>query len=167
MLKEHTTPQQRLQSKYKIKYDEDTGKVKITRAQRSWINAVLFKNLGNSRVAYFILNQGVPAILDLPLRAKAPTKAMFQNMLEDLMTWHASLLQSLLDREKHPDINHVRRQSALNEQTWNMQRREDKRTAKERMNEGARLIKERDSRKRKFEDLSATEQQILQEYDTG
>ena len=167
MLEEHTTPEQRRQSKYKIKYDQETGEVKITNAQRSWINAMLFKYLGDSKVAYFIFNQGVPAIMDLPLRAKAPTKAMFQNMLEDLMTWHASLLQSLLDREKHPDINHVRRQSALNEQTWNMQRREDKRTAKERMNEGARLIEERDSRKRKFQHLSATEQQILEEYDTG
>ena len=44
---------------------------------------------------------------------------------------------------------------------------EKKRKAKERINQGARLSEERDSSKRKFEDMSATEQQILEEYDTG
>ena len=41
-----------------------------------------------------------------------------------------------------------------------------KKKAKQRLNEGARLSEERDSSKRKFEDMSATEQQILEEYDT-
>ena len=128
---------------------------------------MLFKNFGDARVAYFILNHGVPAILDLPLRRKALTKAMFQNMLEELMTWHASLLQSLLDRETHPDMKHVRRLSALNEQTWQMQRREEKRKANERVYEGARLGKQIDNKKRKLEDMSATEPSILEEYDTS
>ena len=127
MLKELTTPEQRRQSKYKINYNKETGEVRITNRQRSWINVMLFKNFGDPRVAYFILNHGVPAILDLPLGRKATTKAMFQNMLEELMTWHASLLQSLLDREEHPDMKHVRRLSALNEQKWQMERREEKR----------------------------------------
>jgi len=110
---------------------------------------MLFKNLGDPRVAYFILNHGVPAILDLPLRRKALTKTMFQNMLEELMTWHASLLQSLLDRETHPDMKHVRRQSALNEQKWQMQRRVEKKKANQRFNEGVRLSEQRDSGKKK------------------
>ena len=126
MLNELTTSEQRRQSKYKINYHKETGEVRITNRQRSWINAMLFKNFGETRVAYFILNHGIPAILDVPLRRKATTKAMFQNMLEELMTWHASLLQSLLDRQEHPDMKHVRRLSALNEQKWQMQRREEK-----------------------------------------
>ena len=43
---------------------------------------------------------------------------------------------------------------------------EEKRKTKERLNEGARLSEERDSSKRKCEGMSATEQQILEEYDT-
>ena len=38
--------------------------------------------------------------------------------------------------------------------------------AKQRFDEGVRLSEQRDSGKRKFEDMSATEQQILEEYDT-
>ena len=87
-------------------------------------------------------------------------------MLEELMTWHASLLQSLLDREKNSDMKHARRLSALNEQKWQMQRREEKKKAKQRLDEGDRLSKQRDSGKRKFEDMSAIEQQILEDYDT-
>ena len=89
---------------------------------------------------------------------------MFKNMLEELMIWHASLLQSLLDRQENPDMKHVRRLSALNEQKWQRQRREEKK--KERIDEGVRLSAQRDSRKRKFEEMSATEQQNLEDYDT-
>ena len=38
--------------------------------------------------------------------------------------------------------------------------------AKQRFNEGVRLSKQRDSGKRKLEKMSATEQQILEDYDT-
>ena len=127
---------------------------------------MFFKNFGETNVAYFILNHGSPAIFGVPLRRKALTKAMFKNMLEELMIWHASLLQSLLDRQENPDMKHVRRLSALNEQKWQRQRREEKKKAKQRIDEGVRPSKQRDSRKRKFEEMSATEQQILEDYDT-
>ena len=117
---------------------------------------MFFKDFGETNVAYFILNHGIPAILEVPLRRKALTKAMFKNMLEELMIWHASLLQSLLDRQENPDMKHVRRLSALNEQKWQRQRREEKKT-KERIDEGVRLSAQRDSRKRKFEEMSSTE----------
>ena len=35
------------------------------------------------------------------------------------------------------------------------------------MVQGSRLENERDSSKRKFEDMSATEQQVLEDFDTG
>ena len=167
MLEEVTTHEQRRQPKYKVKTDKKTGEVQITSEQRSWINARFFKNFGDSRVAYFILNHGLPAIMDVPLRRNAPTKAMFQNMLEELMTWHASLLQSLLQRQKHPDMEHARRLSALDERKWQLQRRTQKYKAKQRLDEGIRLIKQRDSGKRKFEDMSATEQRIVEDCYTG
>ena len=114
MLKELTTPEQRRKPEYKNHHNKKTSKVAITNKQRSWVNAMLFKNLGEAKVAYFILNHGIPEILDTPLRRKATTKAMFQNMLEELMNWHASLLQSLLHRQENPDMKHVRKLSALN-----------------------------------------------------
>ena len=43
---------------------------------------------------------------------------------------------------------------------------EKKKKAKQQINEDVRLSKQRDSGKRKFEEMSATEQQILEDYDT-
>ena len=65
------TPEQRLDIKYTIRQARDAGETQIITAQRSWINHMLRKNLGDYRVAYFILNNGLPEILDLALRRKA------------------------------------------------------------------------------------------------
>ena len=98
LLSNDLTPAQEYDDKYKIKHDWETGEIVITTKQRSWINAMLRKNLGDARVSEFIFNHGLPKLLDAPLRRKTLSKAMLRNMLVELMTWHASLLQSLLDR---------------------------------------------------------------------
>jgi len=167
LLSNDLTPEQRHGAKYKIIKDKKTGEIPVTTKQRSWINTILRKNLGHSKVAYFIFNHGVPALLDLPLRRKAPSKAMLQSMLEELMTWHASLLQSILDRQNHPDMANARKLAALDQTVWRMHRRERKKEAQQRMVQGSRLVKERDSSKRNFEDMSAAEQQVLEDFDTG
>jgi len=167
LLSKDLTPEQRHGAKYKIFKDKKTGEIPVTTKQRSWINTILRKNLGHSKVAYFIFNHGVPALLDLPLRRKAPSKAMLQSMLEELMTWHASLLQSILERQNHPDMANARKLAALDQTVWRMHRRERKKEAQQRMVQGSRLVKERDSSKRNFEDMSAAEQQVLEDFDTG
>ena len=146
----------------------------ITTEQRSLINVILRKNLGDARVAFFLFNHPVPRLLDLPLNFKerlfgpsnAPTKALLQDMLEEFMTWHASLLQSLLDHKQHPDVIMARKLSDLDQSEWQRQRRLWKKEAKQRMNYGASLAEQRDSHKRKFDDMSATEQQTLHDFDT-
>ena len=82
------------------------------------------------------------------------------------MTWHVSLLQSLLEHQQHPDVIMARRLSDLDQKEWQRQRRLSKMKAKERMNHGASLVEQRDSGKRKFDDMSTAEQQILEDFDT-
>ena len=67
LLSNDLTPEQRLDPKYKIRRDRVSAEEKITDKQRSWINHMLRKNLGDYRVAYFIFNNGLPEILDLDL----------------------------------------------------------------------------------------------------
>ena len=98
LLSNDLTPAQQYDDKYKIKQDWWTGEIVITPKQRSWINAMLRKNLGDARVSEFIFNHGLPKLLDAPLSRKTLSGAMLRNMLVELMTWHASLLQSLLNR---------------------------------------------------------------------
>ena len=128
---------------------------------------MLRKNLGHSKVAYFIFNHGLPDVLDLSFAKKAPGKAMLQNMLDELMIWYGSLLQSILEHESHPDMADARKQADLEQKMWRMQRKEKKLQAKQEMVQGSSLVKERDSGKRKFKDMSVTEQQVLEDYETN
>ena len=74
---------------------------RITSRQRSWANMMLRKNLGDSRVCEFILNRGIPKLLDVPLRfTKTVDYALLQNMLDEFMTWHCSLLQYIVKKKK-------------------------------------------------------------------
>ena len=82
------------------------------------------------------------------------------------MTWHVSLLQSLLEHQQHPDVIMARRLSDLDQKEWQRQRRLSKMKAKERMNHGALLVEERDNHKRKFDDMSTEEQQMLEDFET-
>ena len=126
LLSNDLTPAQRGEKKYMIRRNKKTREIIVTNQQRSWINVVLRKNLGDAKVAYFIFNHGLPAFLDVSPRSSAPRKAMLQNMIEELMTWHASLLLNLLDHESHPDMASARKLTSLDERLWQQERREKK-----------------------------------------
>ena len=64
----------------------------ITKKQRSLINTLVRKNLRDGRVLYYIFEHGVPELLDPPLLRETPKREVVQKMLEEFMTWHASLL---------------------------------------------------------------------------
>ena len=127
---------------------------------------MLRNNLGDVKVAYFIFNHGVPIVLDLPLRRKAPSKALLQSMLEELMTWHASLLQSILEHRETPLLSNQRKLADLDEAKWRTQRRTEKAKAKEQIMRGIHLRNDRDNYKRKFEDMSVTEERTMQDFET-
>ena len=156
------TPEQKNDPVYRFREDKS-----VTTKQRSTINNVLRKNLGDHRVAYYIFEHGVPTLLDPPLQRKLPDcyKALLQNMLEEFMMWHASLLRWLLARQKDPNTIIAQRLSDLDQKEWQTQRRRKKHEAQQRLSQGTRLAKLRDSGDKEFDDMSATEQQILEDFD--
>ena len=56
--------------------------------------------------------------------------------------------------------------AAKDKKEWPTQRRRDKSKAWVHLRQGQRLAKERDSGKRKFDEMSATEQQLVEDYDS-
>ena len=166
LLTNEVWPKQRSDPKFKIRKDTKTGKIIVSSPQRSWINALLRKNLGDYRAAYYIFNHGLPDALDLPFGQKALTKPKLQSMVQELMTWHASLLQSILDRQQDPAMADAHKCSAKDQKDWRRHRQEDKSRAWADLREGRNLAKERDSGKRKFYTMSATEQQLVEDYDS-
>jgi len=127
LLSNDLKPEQRIDIS-KIVKDAKTGEIHVTTKQRSWINSILRKNLGHARVAFYIFKHGVPDLFNLPFRRQAPTRALLQSMLQDFMTWHASLLDSILRRPNHPGRANARMLAALGQTKWWMHGREDKET---------------------------------------
>ena len=116
--KELTTKQKR---EHKYKHQKDKA---ITTQQRSWVSHMLRKNLGDAKVGYYILNYGVPEVLNVPVRfKKVINKALLQNMLDELMQWHVSLLQWIVRKKEHPDMAIAIKLSDINEGEWRKQRR--------------------------------------------
>ena len=166
MLRDDLLPDQRNEPKYQIHYDSK-GNVILSGKQRSWIAAMLRKNLGHKNVAYFILQHGLPELFDAPLRNEKPSQELLQNILEDGVHWHVSLLRSLIEHDQRPGLAHERQMSDLQQTAWRRQKQQAHLHAKQALAQGKRLCEDRDSRKRTYSEMSATEQQLLEDFDTN
>ena len=88
------TEEQQRNPKYKLEKHKT-----LTTFQRSWITVMLRKNLGDVNVGYYILDYGVPEVLNPPVRyKKVINKALLQNMLDEFLIWHRSLLQYIVKK---------------------------------------------------------------------
>ena len=156
------TPEQKKDPKYQL----CKGKG-ISTKQRSFVNSMLRKNMGDARVAVYILDRGLPALLDPPPNIKQVQSALLQNMLQEFMTWHGSLLRWLADQEKDPWVYMARKLSDLNLKEWQIERRRRKWEAQQELQQGTHLAKLRDGNNKRRHDMSATEQRVLEDFDSG
>ena len=156
------TPSQRKKSKYKL-YECSS----ISTGLRSVVNAILRKNLGDSRVAAYILEHGVPTLLDPPWIRRTLPRTEMDSMLEKFLEWHASLLKWLGNRQNDPNTIVARKLSDLKEKKWQAERRRKKSDIEQQLRQGACLANLRDSHAKRFHDMSATEQRVLEDYETG
>ena len=156
------TPQQKKVSKYKLREGAS-----ITTQQRSFVNAILRKNLGDARVATYILKHGVPTLLDAPWIRYTLHRTEMDSMLEEFLEWHASLLKWLSNLQNDPNTIVAQKLSDPNDKEWQAERRRKKANIHQQVHQGKVLLNLRDTRKKRFHDMSATEQQVLEDYETG
>ena len=141
ILSNDLTPEQARNPTCKIREDKS-----ITSKQRSTINAILRKNLGDGKVVDYIWNCGLRTLLDVHMRP--PTTAIIQNMLDEFMTWYQGLLQSILRRRNHPDMADAHKLSDLKEKDFQMQRRQEKEKTKRDLKQGELMAKALDCQKK-------------------
>ena len=91
---------------------------------------MLRKHIGSPHVAFFIFHHDLPELFDAPIAKRPPTRALLQNMLEKAMTWHASMLHSILKKKNRPGSAEARKFGALYEGTWRRLRKREERTDK-------------------------------------
>ena len=156
------TPAQKKNPKYKLREGAS-----IPTELRSLVNVILRKNLGDARVASYILKHGIPTLLDAPMLRNPLQRAEMETMLEERMAWPASLLKWLNKRQDDPNTIIARKLSDLNQKQWQAERRSRKWELQQQLRQGAHLAELRDTNRKRFHDMSATEQRVLEEYDTG
>ena len=156
------TPTQRKNPKYKLREGAS-----IPSQLRSVVNVILRKNLGDARVASYIFEYGIPALLDADLLRHPLQGANMKTMLEELMMWHASLLQWLDKRQNHPNTIIAQRLSDPNEKAWQAWRRRRKLHLEQQLRKGAFLANLRNTNVKRFRDMSAIEQRVLEDHDNG
>ena len=163
MLLHDLLPHQSNDPTYQIQYNSK-GIVSLSGNQRSWISLMLRKNLGHKNVARFILQNGLPELFDAPLREEKPSQEQLQSILANGVTWYASLLLSLVEHDRRPGLAHARQMSTL-EPDFRRQKQQAHLDAKQALAKGKRLCEDRDSRKRTYSEMSATERRILDDFD--
>ena len=156
------TPEQKNASKYKLREGAS-----ITTEQRSLVNVILRKNLGDARVATYILKHGVPTLLDPPCFRSTLPRTKIDSMLEEFLEWHASLLKWLGNLQNDPNTIVAQQLSDLNQKEWQAERRHEKTDIEQQLHQGALLVNLRDTHAKRFHDMSATEQRVLEDYETG
>jgi hypothetical protein len=169
MLKNDLLPHQKQNPVYFPNYDEQ-GDVWLSGKQRSWVNSMLRRTLGDRKVAFFIWTHGLPEFFDgANVRAGTcgMTKEMLQSIIEEGMEWYASLVQSLMEHESRSDLETRRQLGDLRKSPLQDIRRKALQRCNQLKQQGKLLATARDSLKRKFEDMSPTEQSVLEDYETG
>ena len=156
------TPTQRKNPKYKLREGDS-----ISSQLRSLVNVILRKNLGDAKVASYIFECGIPTLLDADLLRHPLQGANMATMLEELMMWHASLLQWLDKRQNHPHTIIARKLSDPNEKLWQAWRRRRKLQLEQQLRKGVFLAHLRDTNVKRFRDMSAIEQRVLEDHDNG
>ena len=92
ILAKDLTPDQNADPKFQLRRN-----TVISSKQRSFVNMMLRKNLGDARVAYYILDHGLPTLLDVPGRRQQPSGVLaMETLLEELMIWYADCLRFLV-----------------------------------------------------------------------
>ncbi len=156
------TPTQKKNPKYKLREGAS-----ISQELRSLVQVILRKNLGDARVACYILGCGIPTLLEPPPLSHPLQRAEMETMLEELMMWHLSLLKWLDGRHNDPNTIIARKLSDPNEKEWQADRRHRKWKIEQELRHGAYLANLRDTCTKRKHDLSATEQRFLEDYDAG
>ena len=144
------------------------GDIQLTGKQRSFVDNMLRKALGDKKVAMRIWQYGLPIIADLPIRGRLDI-CLLQSSMEECTRWYLALANDISNHQTQAGFDGQRSASSLNRKEQEQQRirRESLRVARDAMRLGATLAKQRDSNKRSYYDMNDTEQQTLQDFDTG
>ena len=167
LLTDDLLPDQKRDKRYRLrnKFEGDTY---LSTFQRSFIDNLLRKFLGDKRVAFLIWQHGIPSIAKTR-RGRVLDMGMLQSGLDECLQWYSCLANDIVVHQTQEGFDAQLSASSLDEQERQRQqtRREALQKARDALRRGAILAKERDDRKRCYYDMNEAEQKVLEDYETG
>ena len=151
--------------RYAIKWKDD-GTWSFTSRQRSLINNMLRKNLGNSKVAFRIWELGRPKIASESVQGSTD-KWLLLGCMHDCLHWFVGVAKDIVKRTKHPDHQVQLDLSSLAPSDAQIRRREQLQQARKKLQAGKRLAALFHANKRTYDEMSGREQQLFEDFDTG
>ena len=126
-------------------------------------------------MAFRIWQHGIPSIADRPVtwRRRVDSKVldmdMLQSGLDECLEWYTCLANDIVVYQSQESFDAQLSASSLDELERRRQqmRREALQKARDDLRLGAALAKQRDDKKRLYNDMNKDEQKILEEYETG
>ena len=174
LLTEDLLPHQKQDKKYHLrnKFEND---MTLSSFQRSFIDNMLRKSLGDKRVAYRIWQHGMPSIVDTPpvIRRRVDHEehymGMLQSSLNECLQWYSCLANEIVIHKTQEGFDAQLSASSLDkhERQEHQTRRESLQKAQATLRRGAALAKQRDDGKRSYDDMDDDEKKILEDFDTG
>jgi hypothetical protein len=181
LLTDDLLPHQKQDKRYRLRNNFE-GDTYLSTFQRSFIDSMLRKFLGDKKVAFLIWQHGIPSIADMGHATERPGRGhaterpdrvldmvMLAHGLDECLQWYISLANDIVVHQTQEGFAAQLSASSLDEQERQRQqtRREALQKAQDALRLGAALAKERDDRKRSYDDMSDAEQKILESYETG
>ena len=174
MLTDDLLPHQRRDKRYRLRNNFE-GDTYLSTFQRSFTDSLLRKFLGDKRVAFLIWQHGIPSVADRPVvyRRRVDSKVldmgMLQSGLDECLQWYTCLANDIVVHQSQEGFDAQLSASSLDEQERQRQqtRRKALQKARDALRLGAALAKQRDDKKRSYDDMNDAEQKILEDYETG
>ena len=160
--------------KYWLRY-KFPGDMYLTTFQRSFVDNLLRKKLGDKKVAVLIWQRGLPSIADRPvswqrgLPSKELDKITLKSCLDECLQWYINLANAIVVHRNQKGFRQQLSASSLDglQKQQHKMRRKALQEARTALRRGATLADQRDNRKRTFEDMNDAEQNNLEDYETG
>ena len=174
LLTDDLTPQQKQNNKYHLR-NNWPGDTYLSSFQRSFIDSMLRKFLGDKKVAFRIWQHGMPSIVDTPpvIRRRVDHKehymGMLQSSLNECLQWYSCLANEIVVHKNQEGFDATLSASSLDKQERQLHQRRREALYKARctLRHGAALAQQRNDGKRSYGNMHYLEQKILDDFDTG
>ena len=144
------------------------GDTQLSGFQRSFVDHMLRKLLGEKKVALRIWQHGLPSVAD-PWHNALLDIRMLQSCMLECLQWYIALANDIVVHQTQPefDVQLSLGSKEEEEQQRQQTRREALQKARDALRHGAILAKQREQKKRTYDDMNVAELKILAEFETG